>query len=76
MGTQWAPAFKNFFPSPVDLMKGLIIMVQGAREGGAWVPGEGPLSLVLGDTAPAGVGGEGSLPRVKLCPASAEKGAF
>ena len=47
-----------------------------AKEGGVWVPGEGPLSLVLGDTAPAGVGGEGSLPRVKLCPASAEKGAF
>lgn len=47
-----------------------------AREGGAWVPGEGPLSLVLGDTAPAGVGGEGCLPHVKLCPESAEKGAF
>lgn len=45
-----------------------------AREGGAWVLGEGPLSLVLGDTA--GVGGEGSLPLVKLCPASAERGAF
>ena len=40
------------------------------------MPGEGPLSLVLGDTAPAGVGGEGCLPRVKLCPESAEKGAF
>ena len=38
MGTQWAPAFKNFFPSPEDLMKGFIIMVQGAREGGACTP--------------------------------------